>query len=103
MPDIFGIKIDGIKESIKEQDIRRLLKGYEIYSVSIGHNKLSAYVNFLSNDQARSVVKKFNNITFNGNKISVSLCPRKDFKKVTDCKFGDLCEKGVCFFFDFLH
>lgn len=103
MPEVFGIKIDNINESIDENALRHLFQKepFQVYSVRIGENKRHAYVNFFTESNAIIAVNYLNNQSFNGTKLRVTIAPKKDFKKVTDCKFGDLCLNTVSIFFVF--
>ena len=98
MPEVYGIKIDNIIESIDENALRQLFQHepFQVHSVRIGENKRHAYVNFLIENNANIAVNLLNNHRLeNGTKLRVTIAPKKDFKKVTDCKFGDLCSNSV--------
>ncbi|XP_066922733.1 uncharacterized protein [Clytia hemisphaerica] len=94
---LYSVKIENINESVKEPSLYAAFKkkGFvSIHSVVIGKNKTHAYVNLLSAKDASQAVQKLHETYINGNKIRVSLAPRKNFEKVTDCKYGDLCSKN---------
>ena len=96
MPEVFGVKIDNINESIDEIALRQFFgPSFQIFSIRVGENKTHAYVNFRTENDASDAVRRFNNKIFYGIKIRVSIAPKKDYKKVTDCKFGDLCSNIV--------
>ena len=93
----YSVKIESINESVKEPSLYAAFKKKgltNIHSVFIGKNNNHAYVHLLSAEDASQAVQNLHGTYINGNKISVSIPPRKNFEKVTDCKYGDLCSKN---------
>jgi len=94
MPELYGIKLDGINHTIDEATIGSLFSAFSVHSIVIGKNNSHAYINFLNQNDADKIVKTYASGFFvNGTRVIPSLVPRRNYKLVTDCKFGRSCSR----------